>query len=135
VAAGAEFDGHGGADELEFVPEEAFEVALVGVGDAVEGVAVDDDARGVDAALVGVAELGADDADLRWGLLLEGGDEGAGELGGGEAGHGGGVGGVDGAHEDAQALALFGGDGVGLGVVEEAELPLELGLYALALFL
>src|SRR3954463_1753320 len=135
IAPSAKLDCHGRADELELAPEVALEVALVGVGDAVEGVAMNDDARGVDAALMGVAELGADDAGLWRGLLLDGGDQGAGELGGGEAGHGGGVGGVDGAHQDAHALALLRGDGVALGVAEEAELPLELGLYAVALFL
>src|SRR6185295_1891150 len=87
VAPGAKLDRHGGADELELVPEVALEVALVGIGHAVEGVAVDDDARGVDAALMGVAELGADYAGPWRGLFLDGGDEGAGELGGGEAGH------------------------------------------------
>src|SRR6185436_15880410 len=42
---------------------------------------------------------------------------------------------VDGAHQGAHALALFRGDGVDLGVVEEAELPLQLGLHAVALLL
>src|ERR1051325_6024732 len=64
IAAGAQLDAERRAGELESVAEVALEVAPVGIGHAVDRVAVDDDARRVDAALVRVAQLRPDDADL-----------------------------------------------------------------------
>src|SRR5207237_1481909 len=80
VAAGAELDRHRRARELELVAEESFEIALVRVGHAVERVAVHDDARRVDPALVRVAQLRADVAGFRRRLALDRGDHGAREL-------------------------------------------------------
>src|SRR5438132_1595213 len=77
IAPGAEFDGERGANQLEGVAEIALEVALVGVRNAVERVAMDDDARWIDAALVRIAQLRPDEAGLRWRLPFDRGDHGA----------------------------------------------------------
>src|SRR2546422_9335478 len=77
VPAGAELDAHRRSGKLESVAEESFEVALVGIGHAIERVAVDDDARRIDAALVRVAQLGAHQAGLRRRLALDRRDQGA----------------------------------------------------------
>src|SRR5947208_15560572 len=77
IAPGAEFEGERGPDQLEGVAEIALEVALVGVRNAVERVAMDDDARWIDAALVRIAQLRPDEAGLRWRLPFDRGDHGA----------------------------------------------------------
>src|SRR5438093_11004164 len=64
VPAGAELDAHRRSGKLEGMAEESFEVALVGIGHAIERVAVDDDARRIDAPLVRVPQLGAHQAGL-----------------------------------------------------------------------
>src|SRR3954468_14226157 len=81
IAAGAELDRERRADQLEGVAEVAFEITLVGRGHAVERVAVDDDARRIDAALVRIAQFRPDEAGLRWRLPLDRGHHGAGQLG------------------------------------------------------
>src|SRR5688500_4178020 len=70
IAPAAKLDAHRRARQLERVPEVALEVALVGLGHMVERVAVDDDARRVDAALVRVAQLRAEAAAARRRLAL-----------------------------------------------------------------
>src|SRR5436190_22239465 len=77
VPAGAELDAHRRSGKLEGVAEESFEVALVGIGHAIERIAVDDDARRIDAPLVRVAQLGAHQAGLRRRLTLDRRDQGA----------------------------------------------------------
>ncbi len=54
---GLEFDPHGRADQIEFLSEASFQKALVGVGDVLERIAVDDDHRWVHATLVRIAQL------------------------------------------------------------------------------
>src|SRR5687768_10553157 len=80
IAAGAKLDAQRRSGELEPVPEEPFEVALVGIGHAVERVAVDDDARRVHPALVRVAQLRPDRAALGRRLLLDRGNQRARQL-------------------------------------------------------
>src|SRR5688572_33139903 len=81
VAAGAELDAQRCSRQAELLAEKPFEIALVRIGHAVERVAVDDDARRIHSALVGVAQLGADRAALGRRLLLHRGDQRARELG------------------------------------------------------
>src|SRR5207247_2101310 len=77
IASSTELDAHRRSGKLESVAEESFEVALVGIGHAIERVAVDDDARRIDAPLVRVAQLGAHQAGLRRRLTLDRRDHGA----------------------------------------------------------
>src|SRR5947207_1082162 len=81
IAPGAEFEGERGPDQLEGVAEIALEVAFVGVRNAVERVAMDDDARRVDAALVRIAQLRPDEARSRRRLPLDRRDHRARDLG------------------------------------------------------
>src|SRR5882672_6149339 len=73
IAAGAEFHAHRRAVQLERVAQESLEIAPVGLGHAVEGIAVDDDPRRVDAALVRVAQRRPELPALGRRLLLHGG--------------------------------------------------------------
>src|SRR4051812_26725710 len=88
VATGAELYGERRADQLESVAEVPLKVALIGGGHPIQRIAVDDDARRIDATLVGIAQLGTDDAGLRRRLLLHGRDHGARQLRRGKPGHG-----------------------------------------------
>src|SRR5438309_11561522 len=81
VPAGAKLDAQRRSGKLESMAEESFEVALVGIGHAIERVAVDDDARRIDPPLVRVAQLGAHQTALRRRLTLDRGDHGARHLG------------------------------------------------------
>src|SRR5438445_13363581 len=77
VPAGAELDAHRRSGKLERIAEKSLEVTLVGIGHAIERIAVDDDARRIDAPLVRVAQLGTHQAGLRPRLTLDRGDHGA----------------------------------------------------------
>src|SRR5438128_2134198 len=72
VPAGAKLDAHRRSDQAELAAEKSFEVALVGVRDPIERIAVDDDARRVDAALVRIAQLRPDQTAFGRRLLLDG---------------------------------------------------------------
>src|SRR5256885_9442493 len=135
VTAGAKLDRERRADELERVAEIAFQVALVGGRHAIERVAVDDDARRVDAALVGVAQLRPDEPGPRRRLALHRGNHGAGELRRRKARHRRGMRRVDRAHQAGESLRRLGGNEMRFGEAEEAELPLQLALHAAARFL
>src|SRR3982751_1156601 len=128
IAAGTELDGERRADKREGVAEVAFEVALVGIRHPVERVAVDDDARRIDAALMRVAQLGADQSALRRRLPLDCRLHRSRELRRWDPRHGGGMRRIHGAHERTEALRILRRDEVRFGEVEEAELPLQLGL-------
>src|SRR5919108_6487556 len=132
VAAGAELDRERRADELERLAEVALEVALVGGRHAVERVAMDDDARRIDAALVRVAQLRAHQAALRRRLALHRRLHGARELGRRQPRHRRGMGAIDRAHQLGEPLAAFRRDVMRLGEAEETELPLQLALHAAA---
>src|ERR1019366_1597461 len=58
--------------ELEMGADPPFEIALVRVGDVLEGVAVDDDDRRVHATLVRVAQLRPEGTRALWALVLDG---------------------------------------------------------------
>src|SRR5439155_14606150 len=125
VAAGAELDRERRADELECLSEIALEVALVGRRHAIEGVAVNDDARRVDAALVRVAQLRAHQPALGRRLALDRRNHGARELRRRQPRHRRRMGAIDCAHELPQPLGALGRDEVRFGEAEEAELPLQ----------
>src|SRR4051812_46888047 len=90
IAAGAQLDAERRTRELEFVAEVPLEVAPVGVRHAVDRVAVDDDARRVEAALVRIAQLRPDRTALRRRLALDRRDQRARQLRRRQLRHGGG---------------------------------------------
>src|SRR5690606_6852576 len=81
VPAGAQLDAQWSSLERQALAKPSLKIALVALADLVQRAAVDHDDRRVLAALVRVAHLGADRPVARRRLVLDGGDQVAGELG------------------------------------------------------
>src|ERR1700730_5536103 len=72
IVRGLEFDPQGRADQIEFLAEPPFQEALVGIGDMLQRIAVNDDHRRIHSTLVCIAHLRTVHSRSLGGLELHG---------------------------------------------------------------